>query len=207
MNNNYYLGIVVAVDNHELLTKSKEHREIVADVPGVIEGILAYPKSSELDEPKVGDPVILECLDPIHNSYFTYYKLKENNFIGIRAAGKMISITPDNITIGIFDKDTSYSDDEIPESKTTIKIDSDGNIEVVSENNIHVTSNNNINIESKGNISIDAGNNEVSLKNISSLKTAGGQSVANGIGGFCGIPICPFTGAAHVSNEITGIHE
>lgn len=207
MNNNYYLGIVVAVDNHELLTKSKEHREIVADVPGVIEGILAYPKSSELDEPKVGDPVILECLDPIHNSYFTYYKLKENNFIGIRAAGKMISITPDNITIGIFDKDTSYSDDEIPESKTTIKIDSDGNIEVVSENNIHVTSNNNINIESKGNICIDAGNNEVSLKNISSLKTAGGQSIANGTGGFCGIPICPFTGAAHVSNEITGIHE
>lgn len=207
MNNNYYLGIVVAVDNHELLTKSKEHREIIADVPGVIEGILAYPKSSELDEPKVGDPVILECLDPIHNSYFTYYKLKENNFIGIRAAGKMISITPDNITIGIFDKDTSYSDDEIPESKTTIKIDSDGNIEVVSENNIHVTSNNNINIESKGNISIDAGNNEVSLKNISSLKTAGGQSIANGTGGFCGIPICPFTGAAHVSNEITGIHE
>lgn len=207
MNNNYYLGVVVAVDNHELLTKSKEHREIIADVPGVIEGILAYPKSSELDEPKVGDPVILECLDPIHNSYFTYYKLKENNFIGIRAAGKMISITPDNITIGIFDKDTSYSDDEIPESKTTIKIDSDGNIEVVSENNIHVTSNNNINIESKGNICIDAGNNEVSLKNISSLKTAGGQSIANGTGGFCGIPICPFTGAAHVSNEITGIHE
>lgn len=207
MNNNYYLGIVVAVDNHELLTKSKEHREIIADVPGVIEGILAYPKSSELDEPKVGDPVILECLDPIHNSYFTYYKLKENNFIGIRAAGKMISITPDNITIGIFDKDTSYSDDEIPESKTTIKIDSDGNIEVVSENNIHVTSNNDINIESKGNISIDAGNNEVSLKNVSSLKTAGGQSIANGTGGFCGIPICPFTGAAHVSNEITGIHE
>ena len=27
MNNNYYLGIVVAVDNHELLKKSKEHND------------------------------------------------------------------------------------------------------------------------------------------------------------------------------------
>lgn len=206
MNNNYYLGVVVAVDNHELLTKSKEHREIVADVPGVIEGILAYPKSSELDEPKVGDPVILECLDPIHNSYFTYYKLKENNFIGIRAAGKMISITPDDITIGIFDKESSYKDNEVPEAKTIIKIDAEGNIKVVSEGEINVNSGGNVNIETSGNISIDAGNNEVSLKNVSSLKTSGGQSIANGTGGFCGIPICPFTGATHVSNEITGIH-
>lgn len=197
MNNNFYLGVVVAVEDHELLKKSKEHREIVADIPGVIEGILAYPKSSDLDEPKVGDTVILECLDPIYKSYFTYYKLKENNFIGFRTAGKMISITPEKIEIGIFDKDKTYSEDEIPETKTKIIIDSDGNIQVTSKGNIEVNAG--------GNIKIDGGENEVSLENIGTLKTNGGTSMANGQGGFCGIPICPFTGAAHVSNEIKGI--
>lgn len=215
MNNNYYLGTVVAVEDHELLKNSKEHREIVADVPGIIEGILAYPKSSELDEPKVGDPVILECLDPVYKSYFTYYKLKENNFIGIRAAGKMISIAPDTVTIGIFDKDCDYTDAEVPECKTKIVIDSDGNINVESEGTINVNAKKDVSVETEGklditsggDITLDAGFSEVTLKNISNLKTGGGVAVANGQGGFCGLPVCAFTGAAHVTNEIKGITE
>ena len=190
MNNNYYLGIVVAVDNHELLKKSKEHREVVVDVPGVMEGILAYPKSCELDEPKVGDPVILECLDQMYKSYFTYYKLKENNFIGIRAAGKCISITPDTITIGVFDKDSAYKDDETPKMKTKVVIDSDGNVSVESAGKID--------IKADDDISIDGGGNNITISN-AIFKTNGGVSNADGQGGFCGIPICPFTGAPHVS--------
>ena len=196
MNNNYYLGIVVAVDNHELLKKSKEHREVVVDVPGVMEGILAYPKSCELDEPKVGDPVILECLDQMYKSYFTYYKLKENNFIGIRAAGKCISITPDTITIGVFDKDSAYKDDETPKMKTKVVIDSDGNVSVESAGKID--------IKADDNISIDGGGNNITISN-ATFKTNGGVSNADGQGGFCGIPICPFTGAPHVSSTINNI--
>lgn len=196
MNNNYYLGIVVAVDNHELLKKSKEHREVVVDVPGVMEGILAYPKSCELDEPKVGDPVILECLDQMYKSYFTYYKLKENNFIGIRAAGKCISITPDTITIGVFDKDSAYKDDEIPKMKTKVVIDSDGNVSVESAGKID--------IKADDDISIDGGGNNITISN-ATFKTNGGVSNADGQGGFCGIPICPFTGAPHVSSTINNI--
>lgn len=196
MNNNYYLGIVVAVDNHELLKKSKEHREVVVDVPGVMEGILAYPKSCELDEPKVGDPVILECLDQMYKSYFTYYKLKENNFIGIRAAGKCISITPDTITIGVFDKDSTYKDDETPKMKTKVVIDSDGNVSVESAGKID--------IKADDDISIDGGGNNITISN-ATFKTNGGVSNADGQGGFCGIPICPFTGAPHVSSTINNI--
>ena len=196
MNNNYYLGIVVAVDNHELLKKSKEHREVIVDVPGVMEGILAYPKSCELDEPKVGDPVILECLDQMYKSYFTYYKLKENNFIGIRAAGKCISITPDTITIGVFDKDSTYKDDETPKMKTKVVIDSDGNVSVESAGKID--------IKADDDISIDGGGNNITISN-ATFKTNGGVSNADGQGGFCGIPICPFTGAPHVSSTINNI--
>lgn len=196
MNNNYYLGIVVAVDNHELLKKSKEHREVIVDVPGVMEGILAYPKSCELDEPKVGDPVILECLDQMYKSYFTYYKLKENNFIGIRAAGKCISITPDTITIGVFDKDSAYKDDETPKMKTKVIIDSDGNVSVESAGKID--------IKADDDISIDGGGNNITISN-ATFKTNGGVSNADGQGGFCGIPICPFTGAPHVSSTINNI--
>ena len=196
MNNNYYLGIVVAVDNHELLKKSKEHREVVVDVPGVMEGILAYPKSCELDEPKVGDPVILECLDQMYKSYFTYYKLKENNFIGIRAAGKCISITPDTITIGVFDKDSAYKDDETPKMKTKVVIDSDGNVSVESAGKID--------IKADDDISVDGGGNNITISN-ATFKTNGGVSNADGQGGFCGIPICPFTGAPHVSSTINNI--
>lgn len=213
MNNNYYLGVVVAVEDHELLQNSKEHREIVADVPGIMEGILAYPKSSELDEPKVGDPVILECLDPLYKSYFTYYKLKENNFIGIRAAGKMISITPDDITIGIFDKDCDYKDGEIPECKTKVVIDADGNINIESAGTIDVNSKGEISIESEktidlkagGDITIDGGGNTIVMKN-GDLETSGGMPGTPGPeGGFCGIPLCPFTGAAHLTTKITGM--
>lgn len=196
MNNNYYLGIVVAVDNHKLLKKSKEHREVIVDVPGVMEGILAYPKSCELDEPKVGDPVILECLDQMYKSYFTYYKLKENNFIGIRAAGKCISITPDTITIGVFDKDFAYKDDETPKMKTKVVIDSDGNVSVESAGKID--------IKADDDISIDGGGNNITISN-ATFKTNGGVSNADGQGGFCGIPICPFTGAPHVSSTINNI--
>lgn len=197
MNNNYYIGVVTAVDNHELLTKDKEFREIVADIPGIMQNILAYPKSSDLDEPKVGDPVILECLDPTYKSYFTYYKLKENNFIGIRAAGKMISVTPDNITIGIFNKDTEYKDEEVPECKTKIVIDSEGNIEVTSESEIKVNAG--------GNISIDGGGNDITIGN-ATLKTNNGTPGQPGtFGGFCGIPTCPFTGAPHLTTDITNI--
>lgn len=196
MNNNYYLGIVVAVDNHKLLKKSKEHREVIVDVPGVMEGILAYPKSCELDEPKVGDPVILECLDQMYKSYFTYYKLKENNFIGIRAAGKCISITPDTITIGVFDKDSEYKDDETPKMKTKVVIDSDGNVSVESAGKID--------IKADDDISIDGGGNNIAISN-ATFKTNGGVSNADGQGGFCGIPICPFTGAPHVSSTINNI--
>ena len=104
----YYLGVVKNIIEDEDNGITKEYGIIEADIPGVIQGIRAFPKRNELNEPKPGDAILLLCLDPILNSYWIYERIKENDFIGIRAAGKMIDITPDYISIGIFDKPYSF---------------------------------------------------------------------------------------------------
>jgi hypothetical protein len=180
---------------------TKEYGIIEADIPGVIQGIQAFPKRNELDEPKPGDAILLLCLDPILNSYWIYEKIKENDFIGIRAAGKMIDITPDHISIGIFDKDTEYKDDERPEMKTYVKIDSEGNIEIKTEGNTEIKTDGDTKIESSGETEIKATGGctidspDVKIKG--GKLTVNGQAGANPNGPFCALPNCLFTGASH----------
>ena len=107
-----YLGVV-----SKILGDTEEERlefRIEADIPGVIKSVNAFPRRDVLDEPKVGDPVILMSLDPEYNSYYLYWKLKENDFTGFRACGKEFSITPDHILVEVYDKGTW----EKPESRT-----------------------------------------------------------------------------------------
>ena len=110
----YFIGTVVAIDkeDNDKLKNTREYHEIIVDIPGVIQGVKAFPEMSELDEPKIGDQVLLLSLDPLYNSYFIYRKLKENDFIGFRASGKIVDITPDAITIGVFEEITDYGNDE-----------------------------------------------------------------------------------------------
>lgn len=135
----YFLGTVVAIDkdDNDKLKNDREFHEIIVDIPGVIQGVKAFPEMSELDEPKIGDQVLLLSLDPLYNSYFIYKKLKENDFIGFRASGKMIDITPDAITIGVFEEITDYGNDEHWDGDkisgkqiTSVIIDKDGNINI-----------------------------------------------------------------------------
>ena len=203
----YYLGVVKNIIEEDDITK--EYGIIEADIPGVIQGIRAFPKRNELDEPKVGDAILLLCLDPILNSYWIYEKIKENDFIGIRAAGKMIDITPDSISIGIFDKDAEYKEDERPEMKTYVKIDSEGNMEIKTEGNTCIEIKGDAEIKTDGDTKIESsGETEIKatggctidspdVKIKGGKLTVNGQAGANPNGPFCALPNCLFTGASH----------
>ena len=143
----YFLGTVVGISkkDNEKLENEREFHEIIVDIPGVIQNVKAYPRMGELDEPKIGDQVLLLSLDPEYNSYFLYEKLKESDFIGFRASGKMIDITPEYITIGVFDESlTDYGNEE----HWTGNKNGEGKIK-----DNHITS---VTIDNKGNITVEA---------------------------------------------------
>lgn len=218
----FYLGVVTGFKEE---TEKEEHI-ITADIPGIATDIIAYPLGNAADEPKINDNIILICLDPVYQSYFVYIKLKENNFIGYRSSGKMIDITPDSVTIGIFDPETEYKDNERPETTSSIVIDKDNNITITGANisitvedgecnvkadkcNIEATSECNI---KTGDCNVEADN--VNLKGVTTIDgnttikggtlQANGTAAPTGSGPFCGIPVCPFTGAPHVGNIVQG---
>jgi len=109
--------------------------QVEVDIPERDKGLKAFPLRGEVDEPRVGDAVFLRELDPEYHSYYLYEKLKENSFVGIRARGKKIKITPDEIEIGVFannDKwyDSNDGSDQTPESFAYIKVKNSGEVEV-----------------------------------------------------------------------------
>lgn len=101
----YYTGTVTEIEDPVLY-------RIKVDIPGMANSVTAFPMRGELDEPVVGDFVLLRSLDPVFNSYFLYQKIKENDFIGFRSNGKVVDITPDYIMVGIFDPSTRKNDFE-----------------------------------------------------------------------------------------------
>ena len=162
----YFIGTVKSIEGDSNLKNSREYHEIIVDIPGVIQGVKAFPEMSELDEPKVGDQVLLLSLDPVYNSYFIYRKLKENDFIGFRDSGKMVDITPDYITVGVFKEDLKdYGNDEHWDGTE------------ISKN--HITS---VTIDKEGTITIEAakdngskGNLDVYLKGDSNIEIHGSK--------------------------------
>ena len=141
---------------------------------------------NELDEPKVGDQVLLLSLDPLYNSYFIYRKLKENDFIGFRASGKIVDITPDYVTLGVFDEnlddysnDAHWNDDKIKNSQiTSLTIDKEGTVtlEAAKKNG----SEGNLNVYLKGDTSIEIhgpGGNNIKISSDSNVKISGNSKV------------------------------
>ena len=242
----YYTGTVVEIIDPVLY-------QIKVDIPGIAVSVKAFPMRGELDEPRVGDFVLLKSLDPVFNSYYLYQKIKENDFIGIRSNGKIVDITPDYVMLGIFDPTIEYNDrseNYRPDSEGNgmvtdwIKLDKDGNltinlransnINIVTDSSITIGGNSNIKVSGNSSISVN-GNTDISVSgdstvNVSgktaitcpeitvtssskitltgggSLETANGGSCSPvGMGGFCALPACAFTGAPHVGNIISGI--
>lgn len=136
--------------------------QIKVNIPGIATDILAFPMRGEIDEPRVGDFVLLRSLDPVFNSYFLYQRLKENDHIGFRSNGKMVDITPDYITIGIFDPSIDYNDVSQggkyrPEVTDWIKLDKDGNLDINLRTNstIKILGNSGINITGQSVVEIE----------------------------------------------------
>ena len=219
---NYYIGTVTYVESDPLglLTKDKLYHEAVVSVPGVFENVLAFPGRNQLDEPKVGDLVVVCAWDPVYNSYCTYEKLKENDFVGFRSSGKMVQINHDKIVVGVFDEGTEYKDDDVPDvSKLAhLEIDKEGNIEVHAAKNITVngdadctiTIKGNANLTVEGNVDIK-GSKDIKVEASSTLTTTGKTWIGNngtvagtGTGPFCSIPICPLVNIPHVGNISSG---
>lgn len=224
---NYYIGTITYVEEDplELLDKDKLFHEVLVSVPGVFEFVKAYPSRNQLDEPKVGDLVIVCAWDPTFNSYCTYEKLKENDFVGFRAHGKMVHIDHDKITVGVFDEETEYKDEEAPDvSKLAhIEMDKEGNITVHAAKNITVNGDADCTITIKGNntVKID-GNSSLEVGGNLSAKVSGsadinvsgstkltspdvtitggkinirGQATPDMNGPFCALKNCVFSGA------------
>ena len=175
---NYYIGTITYVEEDplELLDKDKLFHEVVVSVPGVFEFIKAFPSRNQLDEPKVGDLVVVCSWDSTFNSYCTYEKLKENDFVGFRAHGKMVQINHDKIIIGVFDEETEYKDSEAPDvSKLAhLEMDKEGNIIVHAAKNITVNGDSDCTITIKGNSNITInGNNTVKIDGNSEMEVGG----------------------------------
>lgn len=173
----FYIGTITYVENDPLglLTKDRLYHEAVVAVPGVFENVLAFPARTNLDEPKVGDLVVVCGWDPNYNSYCTYEKLKEDDFVGFRAHGKMVQIDHDKIVVGVFDETTEYKDAEVPDTSKLahIELDKEGNITVHAAKDITVEGDSNCTITIKG-------NNTVTINGNSNIKVDGNSEVEVG---------------------------
>ena len=184
----FYIGTITEIIDPDLY-------QIKIDIPGVTKEALALPMRGEVDEPQVGNVVLVKSLDPIFQSVYLYSKLKENTYIGFRSRGKMCNITPDYITIEI-----------VAEGNVDVKITGnatitiEGNKEVKVSGNETVTVEGNQDIKVSGNCTIDSPKVQITGGQL----TVNGTAAPNGQGAFCGIPVCPFSGAPHIGNMISG---
>lgn len=169
--------------------------QIKVNIPGIVEDILAFPVRGEIDEPRVGDFVLLRSLDPVFNSYFLYQKLKENDYIGFRSNGKMVDITPDYITIGIFtsesnsEKEGYYNDvsENDPESNMGgfrpiptdwVTLYKDGSLDVYLRSNstIKILGNSGINITGQSVVEIED-NSTINIAKDSNINITGNSNI------------------------------
>lgn len=203
---NYFLGTITKVLDPDLY-------HIMADIPGLAREVEAFPIRGELDEPRVGDQVLVRDIDPIFHSFYLYSEIKEDNFIGIRSRGKMIRFTEDEINISIFDPEEAYenNEDEVPtEIKAFVKIKKDGNIEISNKDSdsgkveVNIKDSTSIDIGSTFTISV-TGSATINSPNVTiegGVLNVKGAVPPIGSGPFCAIPVCPMTGAPHVGPRV-----
>ena len=200
----YYTGTVVEILDPVLY-------EISVDIPGMALAVKAFPMRGEIDEPRIGDFVLLRSLDPVFNSYYLYQKIKENDYIGFRSNGKMVDITPDYIKIAIFDPTVEYNDktnyrpDEEGNGMVTdwIKLDKDGNLD------INLRANSKINIITDSGITI-GGNSDIKVTGNSTIGVDGDSSISVGgnsdisVGGNSNVKVSGSTKLTSPDVTITG---
>jgi hypothetical protein len=180
----YYIGVISEVVDP--LTY-----EVKVDINGIVEGKTAFPLRGEVDEPVVGDSVLLRNIDPLYGSVYLYSKLKEDNFIGFRSNGKIISITPDSIEIssGGMDKVT----------KITIMESGEIDISVGNGSPMNITVEGSANIESYDTMTITSP--EIIVKGPGTMKVTGTVIPSAEGGPFCAFKSAPPPGTPMVTGD------
>lgn len=200
--NNLFIGKVSKVLDLDLYT-------IEVDIPGYNEALPAFPKRGEVDEPRVGDVVLLTELDPLYKSYYLWEKLKENNFIGVRARGKVLKMSEEEVTLGIFDpSDTSWYDkndgsDPTPPPTSWIKVTKDGTIDINAEadEKVVIAGNSEVQISGDSKVTVD-GNSEITVSGDIKINVSGNASVE--VSGNCDVKASGSCGIDSPDVKITG---
>lgn len=196
---NFMFGHVTSVeDDHKFIIKFTTEN--------YIEDAIAYPIDT-FDEPNVGDPVWIIQIETVFGYSFMWKKLRLFDYTRLKLLESKIIIHHDHILV------QAGGGDGDPDGKSYVRLNNDGTIIVKSMNSVtvetpemHVKGTTKIDIETpdydlkgKDTIDIEGGNITVTGK---SFKTKAGTCTPTGSGGFCAIPVCPLSGAVHISNEI-----
>lgn len=188
---NYYLGKIREI-------KDRLTYEIRVDIAGVVEDKPAFPLRGEVDEPKVGDYVILRNIDHVFGSMYLYSKLKEDDYIGFRSNGKNVTITPDYVEMSVYKRNGDQdAHDDFGNNYTKVKLYESGDIEIIAgnggnltvkvEGNTSITTNGTTDIKSGGPLTIDA----------PKVTLTGLQAIPGVSGSLNCVTVCPFTGVTH----------
>ena len=193
---NFYLGVVADIVEKDDIKKT--YHQIKADIPGVICGVNAFPLRGDCDEPKKGDPIILLGLDPDYNSYYLYWKLKENDFTGFRAYGKEISIEEGKLVIRSY-SEGDYKDDEHEpgEENSRIELDDQGKITIISKSDTKIEVRGDAKIESFGKADVKGPDIQISAGDIGigTLKVVSQGVIPTGTGPFLATNVTPPQGS------------
>ena len=176
------IGTIVELVDDDIY--AKDLYVVKVDIPGQNKNLYAFPKRSEIDEPRVGEAVLLTEIDPVWHSYYIYEKIKENDFIGIRSRGKVIKFHEDEIIIGIDSTmdDSWYDDntgaDPTPESTSWIKIQKDGTIDINSEVDLKINIDGNSEVTIGGDSKVDiSGNSDITVGGDCNIKVSGNAKI------------------------------
>lgn len=152
-------------------------------IPNVIEDALAYPIDT-FDEPNIGDPVEVTRLEDRFGESYTYKKLRLKNHTRLKLQNSIIDIFNNHIEI------------HAGGGQSKIIVNDDGSIIMEAAKEVTIKTET-AKLEVKDTLELTGGG---------TLKTGQpGTAGANNTGAFCGIPVCPLTGAPHGSQEVKGI--
>lgn len=180
-----YLGMIIEVPEKAKIDESKSGRqtyEVKAMIPGVADELVAVPlNGGSIDEPFVGDVIIIMSIDPSYHSVNFYSKLKEDDYVGFRSNGKILDITPEYLLLGSDGKDKTYPLDDNGNrghfeslEKSHLKMDDAGNIEINATGNETIKISGDSKVEVSGNIDLTcSGDSKIKISGNSKVEVSG----------------------------------
>lgn len=118
-----------------------------------------------------------------------------------------IKADQENVDVTVGETQFHMEDGKVTVKTTDVTVNADGDVKVEASGNINAKASGDVKIEASGNADIKASSSKVEA---SQVQITGGQLTVNGTaapsgsGPFCGIPVCPFSGAPHVGNMVSG---